>query len=208
MGRRVTGSLACMVMAGALAGWSSAASAATWFRESDIATNTPPTTKCGEPKSGSATNIGGEASAVFDVNGDGSPDIVIVNGSDYYFVALGHRNPNGSVSYPTAATAHQIGVTGDQLTEKSKALGLTDFNRDGKLDLYIGNAGDGTIGLKNPRDLADAYNPANLDTAHLCEDHRYRTYENNGDGTFSYRNIGDSSSFGGDFGVGAVGSLS
>lgn len=190
MGRRVMGSLACMAMAGALAGWSSAASAATWFRESDIATNTPPTTKCGEPKSGSATNIGGEASAVFDVNGDGIPDIAIVNGSDYYFVALGHRNPDGSVSYPTAATPHQIGVTGDQLTEKSKALGLTDFNRDGKLDLYIGNAGDGTIGLKNPRDLADAYNPANLDTSHLCQDHRYRTYLNNGNGTFKYKNLG------------------
>jgi hypothetical protein len=179
-----------MVMAGALAAWSSAASAATWFRESDIATNTPSTTRCGEPKSGSAPNIGGEASAVFDVNGDGIPDIVIVNGSDYYFVALGRRNPDGSVSYPTGATPHQIGVTGDQLTEKSKALGLTDFNRDGKLDLYIGNAGDGTIGLKNPRDLADSYNPANLDTSHLCEDHRYRTYVNNGDGTFSYRNVG------------------
>ena len=190
MGRRVMGSLACMAMAGALAGWSSAASAATWFRESDIATNTPPTTKCGEPKSGSATDIGGEATAVFDVNGDGIPDIVIVNGTDYYFVALGHRNPNGSVSYPKDATPYRIGVTGDQRIEKSKALGLTDFNRDGKLDLYIGNSGDGSLDLKNPRDLANAYNPANLDTSHLCEYHGYRTYLNKGNGTFAYKNLG------------------
>jgi hypothetical protein len=168
---------------------SSASGAATWFRETDIATNTPATTKCGEPQSGPAKNTGGEATAVFDVNGDGIPDIVIVNGSNYYFVALGHRNPDGSVSYPAAAAPYQIGVTGDNLTENSKALGLTDFNRDGKLDLYIGNSGDGSLALKNPRDLAGAYDPANLDTSNLCEDHRYRTYVNNGNGTFSYKDL-------------------
>lgn len=174
----------------ALAGGASGASAATWFRETDIATNTPATTKCGEPRAGQAKDKGGEATAVFDVNGDGVPDLVIVNGSNYYFVALGHRNADGSVSYPSAATPHQVGVTGDQLTEQSKALGLTDFNRDGKLDLYIGNQGDGSLDLKNPRDLADASDPANLDTSHLCEDHRYRTYLNNGDGTFTYKDLG------------------
>jgi hypothetical protein len=173
-----------------LAGGASAAPPAPWFHETDIATNTPPTTKCGEPTSGQAKNVGGEATAVFDVNGDGIPDIVIVNGSNYYFVALGQRNAGGSVSYPASATPYQIGVTGDQRIEHSKALGLTDLNRDGKLDLYLGNSGDGTLALKDPRDLADAYDPSNVDTSHLCEDHRYRTYLNNGDGTFSYKNVG------------------
>ena len=104
MRRRVTGSLASIVVVLALAlganASSSASGAATWFRETDIATNTPATTKCGEPKSGPAKDTAGEATAVFDVNGDGIPDIVIVNGTNYYFVALGHRNPDGSVSYP------------------------------------------------------------------------------------------------------------
>lgn len=174
----------------ALGGGASAATAAPWFKETDIVTNTPATTRCGEPTSGPARDIGGEATAVFDVNGDGIPDIVIVNGTNDYFVALGHRNPDGSVSYPKAATPYQIGVTGDNKVERSKAVGLTDFDRDGKLDLYFGNSGDGSLDLKNPRDLADAYNPSNLDTAHLCDDHGYRTYLNSGNGGFSYKNIG------------------
>ncbi len=32
--------------------------------------------------------------------------------------------------------------------------------------------------------------PANLDTSQLCEDHRYRTYVNNGNGTFTYSDLG------------------
>jgi hypothetical protein len=173
-----------------LAGWPSSAAATTWFRETDVLTNMPPTTRCGEPSQGSPKNIGGEAAAVFDANGDGIPDLAIVNGSNFYFVALGRRSPDGSVSYPTAATPYQIGITGDQRTERSKALGLTDLNRDGKLDLYVGNSGDGTLALNNPRDLAHAYDPANLDTTHLCEDHRYRTYLDNGNGTFGYQDLG------------------
>ena len=178
-----------MCVALALGGQASVAAAKPWFRETDIATITPSVAGCGKA-SHKPRDIGGEATAVFDVNGDRIPDIVIVNGTDYYFVALGHRNPNGSVSYPKEATPYPIGVAGDGHIEKSKALGLTDFNRDGKLDLYIGNSGDGSLDLKNPRDLANAYNPANLDTSHLCEYHGYRTYLNKGNGTFAYKNLG------------------
>jgi FG-GAP-like repeat len=174
--------LVCVALA--LGRQASVAAAKPWFRETDIATNTPSVARCGKA-SHKARDIGGEATAVFDVNGDRIPDIVIVNGTDYYFVALGHRNPNGSVSYPKDATPYQIGVTGDDHVAKSKALGLTDFNRDGRLDLYIGNSGDGSLDLKNPRDLANAYNPANLDTSHLCEYHGYRTYLNKRNGTFT-----------------------
>ena len=179
-----------MCVALALGGQAGVAGARPWFRETDIATITPSVAGCGGKASHKARDIGGEAAAVFDVNGDRIPDIVIVNGTDYYFVALGHRNANGSVSYPKDATPYQIGVSGDDRIAKAKALGLTDFNRDGKLDLYIGNSGDGSLDLKNPRDLASAYNPANLDTSHLCEYHGYRTYLNKGNGTFGYKNLG------------------
>jgi hypothetical protein len=170
-------------------GQASVAAAKTWFRETDIATDTPSVVGCGKT-SHKPRNIGGEAAAVFDVNGDRIPDIVVVNGTDYYFVALGHRKPNGSVAYPKDATPYQIGVNGDAHVAKTKALGLTDFNRDGKLDLYLGNSGDGTLDLKNPRDLANAHSRANLDTAHLCEYHGYRTYLSKGNGTFAYKKLG------------------
>ncbi len=187
IGVTVAGLLTCVALV--LGGQAEVAAAKPWFRESDIATHSPSVGRCGNA-SRKTRDIGGEAVAVFDVNGDRIPDIVIVNGTDYYFVALGRRNRNGSVSYPKAATPYRIGVPGDQRVEKSKALGLTDFNRDGKLDLYIGNSGDGSLDLKNPRDLANAYNPANLDTSHLCEYHGYRTYLNQGNGTLRYKNLG------------------
>ncbi len=187
VGAKAAGLIACVALA--VGGQASVAAAKPWFRETDIATNTPSVARCGKA-SHKAKDIGGEAEAVFDVNGDRIPDIVIVNGTDYYFVALGHRNPNGSVSYPKEATPYQIGVTGDRHVAKSKALGLTDLNRDGKLDLYIGNSGDGSLDLKNPRELANADNAANLDTTHLCEYHGYRTYLNKGNGTFAYKSLG------------------
>lgn len=163
---------------------------ATWFTEAaDIPTLTPSTNVFGDPTGGTPKNIGGEAAAVFDVNHDGVPDIVIVNGTSYYFVSLGHRGPDGSVSF-SPAQPYLVGVTGDGRRSVPKALGLTDFNGDGRLDLYLGNTGDGSLALKNPRDLADAYNPANLDLSNLPQDHRYRTYLNNGDGTFSYQDLG------------------
>ena len=187
VGAKAAGLVTCVALA--LGGQASVAAAQPWFRETDIATITPSVAGCGKT-SHKPRNIGGEATAVFDVNGDGIPDIVIVNGTDYYFVALGHRNPNGTVSYPKDATPYRIGLTGDDRIAKSKALGLTDFNRDGKLDLYIGNSGNGSLDLKNPRGLANAYNPANLDTSHLCEYHGYRTYVNKGNGMFGYKNVG------------------
>ena len=187
VGAKAAGLVTCVALA--LGGQASVAAAQPWFRETDIATITPSVAGCGKT-SHKPRNIGGEATAVFDVNGDGIPDIVIVNGTDYYFVALGHRNPNGTVSYPKDATPYRIGLMGDDRIAKSKALGLTDFNRDGKLDLYIGNSGNGSLDLKNPRGLANAYNPANLDTSHLCEYHGYRTYVNKGNGMFGYKNVG------------------
>ena len=142
---------------------------ATWFRQAaDIPTLTPATDRQGDPTGGTPKNIGGEAAAVFDVNHDGVPDIVFVNGTSYYFVSLGHRGPGGSVSF-SPAKPYLVGVPGDGKRSVPKALGLTDFNGDGRLDLYLGNTGNGTLALKNPRDLADATSPANLDTSNLAQ---------------------------------------
>jgi hypothetical protein len=166
------------------------AAGAQWFRQAaDIATLTPATDRQGDPTGGTPKNIGGEAAAVLDVNHDGVPDIVIVNGTSYYFVSLGHRGPDGSVSF-SPARPYLVGVPGDGKRSVPKALGLTDFNGDGRLDLYLGNTGNGTLALKNPRDLADAGNPARLQTSNLPQSDRYRTYLSNGNGTFSYANLG------------------
>lgn len=187
LGARASGLVGCVALA--LGVQAAVAAADTWFRETDIATSAPPVAGCGKA-SHKPRNVGGQAAAVFDVNGDRVPDIVIANGTGYYFVALGHRRPDGVVSYPKNATPHRIGATGGGRIEKSKALGLTDFNRDGRLDLYLGNSGDGSLSLKDPRDLANASDPANLDTANLCEYHGYRTYLNRGGGTFAYKDLG------------------
>lgn len=205
-GRTAAGSAAgitaaIMALSGCTAGTAPAAAASAsasppgaagkWFREADdIKTLTPPINRHnGDPASGTPKNKGGEATAVFDVNHDGVPDVVIANGTPYYFVSLGHRGPDGSVSF-SPAQPHYVGATGDDRVSISKALGLTDLNGDGRLDLYLGNTGDGTLSLKNPRDLADAYSPANLDKKNLPQDHRYRTYVNNGNGNFSYQDVG------------------
>jgi len=162
----------------------------TWFEQAaNITTLTPATNRAGDPTVGAPKNVGGEAAAVFDANHDGVEDIVIANGTSYYFVSLGIRAPGGSVSY-APAMPYPIGVFGDGRRSVAKALGLTDFDRDGQLDLYLGNTGDGSLALKNPRDLAHADDPANLDASGLPQDHRYRSYRSRGDGTFAYQDLG------------------
>ncbi len=186
--------LALLLTAGLCA--SASASAEPWFREAyDIATKSPVVTKCGEPKSegkkgNEVRNVGGESVAIFDANHDGVPDLVIVNGTSFYFVDLGKKNSEGVVSYAPEATAYPVGVGGDEKIEHVKALGLTDLLKSGKLDIYLGNSGNGSLFLKNPRDFNEEDFPTNVSNEHLCQDNGYRTYISNGNGTFTYKNLG------------------
>jgi FG-GAP-like repeat/ASPIC and UnbV len=166
----------------------SAEANATWFRQiADIPTLTPATNAKGDPIAGDPRNKGGEATAVFDANGDGTPDIVIANGTGYYFVALGHRTDGGK-GVDFSVNSYPVGIEGDGRSTQVKALGLNDFNADGRLDLYLSNSGDGSLSLKDPR--GDAKDPANIRAGALARDYRYRTYINSGDGKFAYQDIG------------------
>jgi hypothetical protein len=192
--RRVAASIAIAVVVALALITAGSASAATMFREAqDIETKSLTVNTLGEEakgiRKGERRNIGGEAVAVFDINGDGIPDLVFTNGTPFYFVDLGTRNEHGEVVYAKEATMYQEGVFGDEKEEIPKALGLDDLNRDGKLDLYFGNTGDGGLSLKNPRELTNT-GPSNIEEAGLHQDNKYRPALNNGNGTFTYHSFG------------------
>ncbi len=165
-----------------------------WFTEAlNIQTKAPAGAPCSEvaEKGKGEKDVGGQASAIFDDNNDGIPDIAMVNGSNNFYIDQGKRNAKGEVEYSPEAQrfplneAGELNKNGEQVSSRAKAIGLDDFTRSGKLGLFIGNAGTGTLSLVHPRNLAEAYSPANLNKKNLCQTNKRRIWTSNGNGTFS-----------------------
>lgn len=71
---------------------------------------------------------------VADVNSDGTPDAMFISFSDKVYVALGQ--PDGSLQPPSAVLSAMSGAV---------LLTVGDFNKDGKLDLFV--HGSGQVGV-------------------------------------------------------------
>ena len=164
-----------------------------WFKEAlNIETKVAAGSKCSEvaEKGKGEKDVGGQAVAVFDDNNDGIPDIAIVNGSNKFYIDQGKRNATGEVEYSKVATSYPLNepgetnAAGEAVASKAKALGLDDFTRDGRLGLFVGNSGDGTLALLQPREPTNT-SPSNLDTHNLCSTNKRRIWTSNGNGTFS-----------------------
>lgn len=75
-----------------------------------------------------------------DIDGDGKPDMVVVN-SDGNSVSLYHNtSTTGTVSESSFAAPVELSAG-----QQTKAVVLADLDNDGKLDLIVGNEGDNAI---------------------------------------------------------------
>ena len=81
------------------------------------------------------------AVAVGDFNGDGKPDLAVINGSDATVSVLLNTTAMGATT-PTFA-AQQTFATG----MNPDALAVGDFNGDGKPDLVVANSGTNTVSV-------------------------------------------------------------
>jgi hypothetical protein len=149
-----------------------------WFvRAATIPTRVPSVDKRGRPTRGMDKG-GGEAAAVFDVDGDGDQDVVVVNGSDYYVVAL---NDGGADGLRFRARAFPNGREDDEVSNRAKGLGLHDLDGDGLLDLYLATQGKGGL-VSYKRDPPDDHG--------LYRDGGFTTHLSRGDGTFRHVELG------------------
>jgi hypothetical protein len=199
--RTRTAAAAAIVLLAALSATPAAGAEETtpWFKEAlNIQTKAVAGAACSEVAMGGKgeKDVGGEAAAIFDDNNDGIPDIAIVNGSNNLYVDQGRHNTKGEVEYASEATRYPLNekgetnAAGEQVSSRAKALGLDDFTRDGRLGLFVGNAGTGTLSLIHPRKLEEAHSPSNLNKKNLCQTNKRRTWVSNGNGTFTFQNLG------------------
>lgn len=173
----------------ALAAAPERARAQMFLEAANVLTDTPITNKFGDPTSGIRTR-GGEAVAVFDANDDGRDDFVIVSASagPYYHVVLNERDESGAPRFVVQPPTY-IGVLGDQKSNSPAGFGLHDFDRDGRLDLYLANGGRGSLMMRNRRPPWDLSASNIIDTG-LYRDSSYRVQIAQGDGTFVHQDIG------------------
>ena len=162
----------------------------TYFSEyKNIPITLPKSDKYGDPTSVTKV-VGGEAVAVFDIDGDDIDDVVIVTADPYYNVILNKADLAGNHIF-TLQSPTMVGIQGDSKTNNPSSVGLHDFNNDGLLDLYFGNYGKGSMTLINPRSTSGVFDlsEANKTDSGIYRDAGYRTYISNGNGTFTYQNI-------------------
>lgn len=79
--------------------------------------------------------------AIGDLDGDGRPDLVVVNSSSNTLSILRNTTPAGSTT-PTFATAQKISTGSYPFS-----VVLVDLDGDGKLDMVIANTGENTISV-------------------------------------------------------------
>ena len=87
--------------------------------------------------------VGGEPTsvAVADLNGDGTPDLVVTNGSSATVSVLLNTTPVGATTLSFAA--EQEFITGSN----PQSVSVADLNGDGTPDLAVANTGDGTVSV-------------------------------------------------------------
>jgi hypothetical protein len=115
-----------------------------WFTlAAFVPTAAPRTDKHGRPIKGSKEDRGGEAVAVFDADRDGRQDVLVVNGSDYFTLALNQPDAERGVRFKS--TSILDGDPDDRISGRAKGLGLHDLDGDGFLDVWLANQGKGGV---------------------------------------------------------------
>ncbi|HXX65355.1 MAG TPA: FG-GAP-like repeat-containing protein, partial [Bacteroidota bacterium] len=82
---------------------------------------------------------GPQASAIFDVDGDGKPDVVTISFSGNRLSILPNTSSSGSISFGARIDT----VTGNNPQE----IAIADIDGDGKLDVVYVDFGDGTVSV-------------------------------------------------------------
>ncbi len=100
-----------------------------------------------------------------DVNGDGFPDLIgsdpglVMGGPDGVFIYYGKTTFSGSI---TGTTNYNVSLMKSQ--GKSYDVGVTDFNKDGFIDIVVGAPTSNVSGGSNPGVVYLFYGPLNYTT--------------------------------------------
>ena len=106
-----------------------------------IKTSTPTTASLFGPHIDFATGTNPSSVAIADINGDGKPDLIVTNANDKSVSILMNTTAPGAIR-PSFAPQRTFATGSDPCS-----VAVADVNGDGKPDLIVGNAGDGTISV-------------------------------------------------------------